>query len=382
MKCVVDLDLLNPPPLPGTLHFGEMLLHQRRLRESDLKIALSQKLQEMLWSRWNQIKHPQHRDFLLKVLTRHRASGFPDDLVVETTQVNLEPPFLSGEPEWIILWLHSLMACYLDAEFSTDGALLATWPRDEFTSRQDVQVTYQSVVERLPIVRNEAEWDEWLAVLAQTPIPFSSDLRAYADESGFDHNEWIAVVVIAERDANRISESAITTFNRSKPPGCSDTEDIHLSELDQRGDAERREQARQKLAEQIVEGMCDIRVACFIVPRESGEDRIGLYARGLRRVLRVWHPDLICPIHVDTPYDRKDDEVKNRALRTRVFNEIQSAGFSCTSDDIVLSKSVYYPGLGIADAVAYLYRRRRETFWKDLWQRLVDQRCIELVYNP
>jgi hypothetical protein len=377
MKCVVDLDLLNPPPLPDTPHFGEMLLHQRKLGEARIKIALSQQLQEMLWSHWNQVSHPQHRDFLLHALTRFCASDYPNALTIETDQVYLNPQFLPSEPEWVDPWLHSLMACYLDAQFNTGGALLATWPRDEFAGRQDVQMTYQGMVEKLPIVRDEAEWDALLAELDRLPIPFTSNLCVYADESGSGHDEWIAVIVISEKEANEIAKSAMAAFNQSKPPGWSDVDEIHLSQLARHG-ARRRERAQQRLAELVVEGICNAHVACFIVTKRPGESQTDLYARGLREALRAWWPDLIHPIHIDTPYDRKDDDVKNYELRRYVFDAIHGEDFgSLSRDDIVLSKATYYPGLGIADAVAYLYRRCDEPFWKDLWQRL--QSCVQLV---
>jgi hypothetical protein len=375
MKCVVDLDLLNPPPLPESPYYRNMRLHQRKLAEFDVKIALSHQLQATLWGLWRQTSNRQHKEFLQHVLTRHHASNFPDDLVVETKQVHLEPSFLTDEPEWVGPWLHSLMACYLDAQFNTGGALLATWPRDEFAGRQDVQVTYQEMVEKLPLARDEAEWDALLAKPDRPPIPFTSDLCVYADESGSGH-KWIAVIVISEQEANQIAKSALAAFNQSKPPGWSDVDEIHLSQLARHG-ARRREQAQQRLAKLIVEGIRDARVACFIVLKRSHENLTDLYARGLREALHTWRPDLIYPIHIDTPYDPKSDDLKNRELRSRVFNAIQSEGFSCTFDDIVSGKSSDYHGLGIADAVAYLYHRHDEPFWKDLWQRL--QSCVQFV---
>lgn len=379
MKCVMDLDFLNPPPPPETLHFNEMELHQAQLSKSGIKIALSPELQEKLYILWSQVTDPQHQDFLQQILTQNLVShNFPSDLVIETNQVRLEPWFLSSQPDqWVALWLHSLMACYLDEQYNTGNALLATWPRDEFAGLRDVRVTYQERVEKLPIARDEAEWDALLAELDRPPVPFTADLCVYADESGSGHDEWIAVVVISEQQANAIGQSAIDVYNQSKPPGCSTIQEIHFRELDRRGDARRREQARQKLAESIVEGLCSALVACFIVSKRSNEDLTRLYARGLRETWHIWQPNQIHPIFIDTPYDREGDDLKNQDLCERVFDAIHGEGFSGATDDITLAKSAYYHGLGIADAIAYLRGRRQEPFWKELWQQLVAANCIK-----
>jgi hypothetical protein len=374
----MDLDFLNPPPPPETLHFNEMELHQAQLSKSGIKIALSPELQKKLYILWSQVKDPQHQDFLRQILTQNLVShNFPSDLVIETNQVHLEPPFLPSEPdEWVALWLHSLMACYRDEQFNTGGALLATWSRDEFAGRQDVQVTYQETVEKLPITRDEAEWDALLAELDRPPLPFTANLCVYADESGSGDDEWIAVVVISEQQANEIGRAAITAYNQSQHPGNRDIREIHFSKLSQHG-AKRREPAQRKLAEHVVEGLCDARIACFIVTKRPDESKIDLYARGLRETLRAWKPNLIRPIHIDTPYDLQKNHVQNRNLCGRVQGAIHSEDLDLASADIILGKSKEYPGLGIADAIAYIRRRRYEKSWKKLWQQLVDANCIK-----
>lgn len=379
MKCVIDLELLNPPPIPGTRHFAEILLHRRKLAESNVKIALSHELQSLVWNRWNQVQSPQHKEFLLEILTRYLASCFPNNLIVDTGQIRLTPPFLSGESEWVVPWLSSLTACYLDEQFNTGGAFLATWPHPEFVDQKTVQVTYRDLTERLSLVRNEVEWDKLLTTMAQVPIPFTSSLRAYADEGGSRHDSIVSIVVIAEKDANSVARSAIETFNQRKPHGCSEIREIHFRALDQHGNANRRELARQLLAEQIVEGMCNVNAVCFIACKDSRINQIELYTRALRDTLNVWSPNLIHPIYVDTPYDPTTDNLKNRELRSRIFNAIQSKGFDCCSDDIVLGKSTNYLGLGLADAIAYLYFRRNDAVWQNWWQRLNNESILQFT---
>ncbi len=170
MKCVIDLDLLNPPPIPSARHFNEMHLHQRKLAQYKVKIALSHKLQSLIWEHWRQVDPLQYQKLLGNICRRHFAPDFPNDFAVETDQVHLSPPFLSGESEWDAPWLTSLMACYLDERFNTGGAFLATWSHPEFIDRKAVQVTYPDLAEKLPLVRDETEWDELLAVLREWRI--------------------------------------------------------------------------------------------------------------------------------------------------------------------------------------------------------------------
>jgi len=82
MKCVVDLDLLFPPPVPGTLHFEEMVLHDDILGHFDLKVAISFELMSVLWDQWSQVRYLQYKKFLLQILTRHLAQDFPESISV------------------------------------------------------------------------------------------------------------------------------------------------------------------------------------------------------------------------------------------------------------------------------------------------------------
>lgn len=100
--------------------------------------------------------------------------------------------------------------------------------------------------------------------------------------------------------------------------------------------------------------------------RESEND---LYARGVKEVLSKWQY-LISPVYIDTPYDRANDDRKNVDLRTRIHNAVHSVDMDYRSDDIILDKTHHPPGLGIADAVTYLYRRRFDPEWRDLWPQL------------
>ncbi len=373
MKCVLDLDLLNPPPIPSTRHFNEMHLHQRGLSKYGIKIALSDKLQALIWENWKHMQPLYYQELLGNICLRHFAPDFPNDLAVKTDHVHLSPPFLSGESEWNVPWLTSLMACYLDEQFNTDGAFLATWDRPDFENQDTVQVTYHDLEKVLSAVWSETQWDELLGQLLQLPIPFTSTLRAYADEG----ENWIAVVVIAEHDADSIVKTAIRAYNERSHR--SKIDDIHFSALYGSGNARQREQARQLLAEQIVEGICSVNAACFIAPKNTHIDQIELYARALRDTLNVWSPNLVHPIYIDTPYDPATDELKNRELQSRIFNAIQSRGFDCRSDDIILGKSTNYLGLGLADAIAYMYFRRKDAIWRDWWQRLDNQGLLRFI---
>jgi len=57
MKGIVDLELLFPPPVPGTPHFEEMALHNRNLADFNLKLSVSPELQAVLWEQWYRVNN-------------------------------------------------------------------------------------------------------------------------------------------------------------------------------------------------------------------------------------------------------------------------------------------------------------------------------------
>lgn len=263
-------------------------------------------------------------------------------------------------------WLRSLLACYADSAFNANGAVLATWNREEFDGHHSVKLICQTIKPDIPLKRNQAEWDLLRAESDLPPIPYNPALRVYADESGKDdHAEWIALIVIKEAEANRIVHSVITAFNISLRKRKSQLRDIHISEH------LKTEQERLLLVTQTIKELCATKTACFIVTRNPGETENDLYARGMREVLCQWQ-DVVGPAYIDTPYDRANDDRKNTDLCIRIHNALQSAGMDYRSDDIILGKSRDFPGLGIADAVAYLYRRRFKPEWRDLLKQLKD----------
>jgi hypothetical protein len=367
MKCVIDLDLLLPPPVPGTMHFEEMALHDQNLKRFDIKVALSFGIMGKLWATWSSVTHPQHKKFLQSILTRHFTKDCPN-VSIELSECSMTPSFLpvaSELNEWVEEWLGSLAACYADQDFNTGGAVLASWARHEFADRQTIEFKCPQVFEHIPIKRTQEEWDLLTASLAQSPISYSSALNVYADESGDrQHAEWIGIVVISESDANQIIRAAIAEFNRSRSNEQA-IHTVHFSELSSEPD-------RLVLAASITEKLCRTQAACFIVHRNPKETENHLYARGLGEVLAKWRK-LLEPIRIDTPYDRENDDRKNRDLQNQIQQVVQSKGFSCTTDSIILGKPRDYPGLGLADAIAYLYLHKSKPQWRDIWQQL-DQR--------
>lgn len=368
MKCVVDLDLLLPPPVPGTMHFEEMAVHARNLKRLNIKVALSPEMMSKLWmTYWSKETRPQHKKFLTDILSHYYAQDFPC-VQIDMSGCSVTPPFLPTAPElteWVEEWLCSLAACFVDEDFNTGGAVLASWLRpDELAGRQDVEFRCHQILERIPVKRTQAEWDLLAASLAQPPISYSPALNVYADESGDrEHAEWIGIVVISESDANQIIRAAKADFNRSRPSEQA-IHTVHFCKLSSEPD-------RLELAVSIVEKLCDtdIDAACFIVRRPLHETENRLYARGLGEVLAKWRK-LIEPIHIDTPYDRENDDRKNRDLQNQIQQSVQSKGFSCTTDSIILGKPRDYPGLGLADAIAYLYLHKSDPQWRDIWQQL------------
>jgi hypothetical protein len=365
MKCVIDLDLLLPPPVRGTMHFKEMALHDQNLKRFDIKVALSSWITAKLWATWSSVTHPQHKVFLQSILTRHFTKDCPN-VSIELSECSMTPSFLYPTPEpneWVEEWLRSLAACFVDENFNTGGAILASWPRTEFVGRQEVEFRCPPVFEHIPIKRTQAEWDLLTASLAQSPIPYSPALNVYADESGDrQHAEWIGIVVISESNANQIIKSAIEEFNDSHPRERIHV--VHFREIPT-------EQNRRALAASIIEKLCDTNAACFIVHRNPHEAENDLYARGLGEVLAKWSK-LIEPIRIDTPYDRENDNRKNKELQDKIQQAAQNKRFSCTTDSIILGKPRDYLGLGLADATANLYLHKSEPQWRDIWQQLVQ----------
>jgi len=349
------------------MHFEEMALHNRNLKRFDIKVALSSGITGKLLETWSGVIHPQHKRFLLSILTSHFTKDCPT-VSIELSECSMTPPFLPTTPElneWVEEWLRSLAACFVDENFNSGGAILASWSRDEFVGRQDVEFRCPSVFEHIPIKRTQAEWDLLAASLEQHPIPYSPALRVYADEGGDGGSpEWIGVVVISESDANHIIQVAVEEFNDSHPR--EHIRVVHFCEIPT-------EQNRLALAYSIVEKLCCTDVACFIVRKNSRESKDRLYARGLGEVLSKWPKLSIEPIYIDTPYDLKNDDLKNKRLRNQIFQVLQNKQISCTTKSIILDKERNTPGLGLADTIAYLYLHKSEPQWRRIWQKL-DQR--------
>ena len=371
MKCVIDPDLLLPPPVPGTSHFKAMVLHSQELDRLALKVSISFPLMGILWEHWRQVENRQHKEFLLRILTRHLAQDFPKDIEIQSDLVKLIPNFLNNLDEHFTTeWLRSLIACYdTHFDFNTDGAVLATWDRKELKKYQTVQLKYQQIEAVIPIKRDQEEWNLLKEAFTQSPIPHNKALRIYADESGNDGSpEWIALVVIKESDANEISRTTINNFNERLRTEGYPLEDIHIRRL-------RTEREKLFIVNRIVRGLSATEVVCFIVHRKSEESENDLYARGIRETLRLWG-DLIYPIYIDTPYDREGNDRSNLDLINCIHNATQELGENYRSDDIILGKSCHYPGLGIADAIAYLYYRKSDPEWRDIWCKIQDKRNL------
>jgi hypothetical protein len=263
--------------------------------------------------------------------------------------------------------------CYdTNHSFNDDGVVLASWNREEFEGHQSVYFKYQLKEDEIPIKRNQKEWDLIGNILNRPPIPYNDALRIYADESSSTGNpEWIAVVVATEADVNRTVQSVTTGFNERLRVRDSGITDIHIRCL-------RTEQERLFAVKQVIKELQDIQSASFFIERKPAESETELYARGIGEVVGQWE-ESISTVYVDRPYDPASCNRKNIDLEHQIQNAVQVAGRYCRSDNIILGKSSEYPGLGIADAIAYLYRRRSEPGWRDIWQKFNESSVVKKI---
>ncbi len=180
MKCLIDPDLLFPPPLPGTLHFMEMALYDGQLARFNLKVSLSHSLMGMLWDQWSQVSNRQHQHFLLQILSRHLAADFPENIIFREDQVIVVPDFLQQlNVHQHLEWLCSMIACYIETSFNTGGTILATWDRPIFSGKHYVTLKYAHIQADIPLKRNRIEWDALITHFQLPPIPHNGALRVY-----------------------------------------------------------------------------------------------------------------------------------------------------------------------------------------------------------
>ncbi len=375
MQLTLDATLLIPNPCVPPyedINFKDCLkalnLHQKMLETYPVELVMSNTLYCQIWQEYNAVRWQLKLNSGWRGWQRvfekvmRQINSLPEDAIgIETVQVN--PSLLSAFVRDKIgdKWKRNLVVCDYRSE-----TFIATQQVERDNNYTELQLRYSYLVLTtedvesretsaiMPLVCSMEEWECQCGHLPIIPFPYSDRLRAYADENTKQGNH-VAVIVIAEHDANVLVTEWLRQYN-SQRQDSSPRSRFHFREMD--------ENEKKKAVSILLDLLEQYEHAVFV---DSDMDSLDTtYGKAFRRALSRWAKP-IAPV-ISDPYD--GNERPCRDLREVVFSQIHAEFGNFTSSQIKIGRDTEYQGLQIADAVAYIHFRRREPFWRTLWERV------------